>query len=51
MQAYWKRSSKEGSRIELAKILSRKDYKGNQAALYFVARQKDKKNYLQISLA
>ena len=51
MQAYCKRSSKEGSRIELAKVLSRKDYKGNQEALCFVARQKDKKNYLQISLA
>jgi hypothetical protein len=51
MQAYWKRSSKEGSRIELAKVLSRKDYKGNQEALCFVARQKDKRNYLQISLA
>jgi hypothetical protein len=51
MQAYWKRSSKEGSRIELAKVLSRKDYKGNQEALFFVARQKDKMNYLQISLA
>ena len=50
MQAYWKRSSKEGSRIELAKVLSRKDYKGNQEALCFVARQKDKKNYLQIYL-
>jgi len=50
MQAYWKRSSKEGSRIELAKVLSRKDYKGNQEALCFVAKQKDKENSLQISL-
>jgi hypothetical protein len=48
MQAYWKRSSKEGSRIELAKVLSRKDYKGEHKALCFVAKQKDKKNYLQI---
>lgn len=51
MQAFWKRSSNEGSRIELAKVLSRKDYRGNQEALCFVARQKDKRNYLQISLA
>ena len=50
MQAYWKRSSKEGSRIELAKVLSRKDHNGKQEALCFAARQKDKRNYLQISL-
>lgn len=50
MQAYWKRSSKEASRIELAKALSRKDYKGNQETLLFVARQKDKKNNLHIFL-
>ena len=50
MQAYWKRSSKDGSRIEFAKCLSRRDHKGNQEALCFVARQKDGRNYLQISL-
>ena len=50
MQAYWKRSSKEGSRIELAKVLSRKDHNGKHEALCFVARQKDNRNYLQISL-
>jgi len=49
MQAYWKRSSKQGSKIELAKILHRKDYHGNQQALCFVARQKDKRNYLHVS--
>ncbi|HEX2768855.1 MAG TPA: hypothetical protein VHN12_06190 [Geobacteraceae bacterium] len=27
------------------------DYKGNQETLCFVAKQKDKRNYLQISLA
>jgi len=50
MQAYWKRSTKEGSRIELAKSLARKDNKGNHETLCFVARQKDKRNYLQITL-
>ena len=50
MQAYWKRSSKEGSRIELAKVLSRKDRNGKQESLCFAARQKDNRNYLQISL-
>jgi hypothetical protein len=50
MQAYWKRSSKEGSRIELAKVLSRNDRNGKQESLCFAARQKDNRNYLQISL-
>jgi len=49
MQAYWKRSSKQGAKIELAKVLHRKDYHGNQQALCFVARQKDKRNYLHIT--
>ena len=50
MQAYWKRSSKQGSRIELAKVLSRKNYKGDHEALCFIAKQKDNKNSLQIAL-
>ena len=50
MQAFWKRSSKQGSRIELDKIISHKDHHGQQETLCFVARQKDKKNYLHISL-
>jgi len=48
MQSYWKRSSKEGSRIDLAKSLSRKDHKGNPEGLCFVAKRKDKRNYLHI---
>jgi len=50
MQSFWKRSSKQGSRIELDKILSHKDHHGQQETLCFVARQKDNRNYLQISL-
>ena len=48
MQAYWKRASKEGSRIELEKALLRPEYHGVQEALCFVAKQKDKINYLHI---
>jgi hypothetical protein len=47
MQAYWKRSSKEGSRIGLSKCLSHKD---GQQSLYFTARQKDNKHFLHIEL-
>jgi hypothetical protein len=49
MQSYWKRSNKHGAKIELAKVLHRKDYHGNQQALCFVARQKNKRNYLHIT--
>lgn len=50
MQGYWKRSTKEGGRIDLAKGLHHEDYGAGRTSLYFVARQKDKKHYLQISL-
>ena len=50
MQAYWKRSSKEGSKIDLAKVLYRDDDPAGRQALYFVARQKDNKHFLHISL-
>ena len=49
MQAYWKRSSKAGSRIELVTVLKRNDG-GNQQGLYLVARQKDCIHSLEISL-
>ncbi len=49
MQAYWKRSSKQGAKIELVKVLHRKDYRGNQESLCFVARQKNMHNYLHIA--
>lgn len=49
MQAYWKRSSKAGSRIELVTMLKRYNG-GNQQALYLVARQKDGIHSLEISL-
>lgn len=49
MQAYWKRSSKAGSKIELVAMLKRYNG-GNQQALYLVARQKDGIHSLEISL-
>jgi len=50
MQCYWKRSTKEGGKIEMAKGLHHEGYGEGRLSLYFVARQKDKKHYLQISL-
>jgi len=49
MQAYWKRSSKAGSKIELVTVLKRNNG-GNPQALYLVARQKDGVHFLEISL-
>lgn len=50
MQGYWKRTGKEGSKIELAKGLHHENpYEGRQS-LYFVARQKNKTHFLQICL-
>lgn len=49
MQAYWKRSSKAGSKIELVTALKRNNG-GNPKALYLVARQKDGIHSLEISL-
>lgn len=49
MQAYWKRTSKAGSKIELVTMLKRYN-SGNQQALYLVARQKDGIHSLEISL-
>lgn len=50
MQGYWKRATKEGSRIDLAKALHQEDAKEGRLSLYFVARQKNKTHYLQICL-
>ena len=52
MQAYWKRSSKEGSKIDLAKVLhhGEEDHFGEQLSLNFIARQKNKRHFLEISL-
>lgn len=50
MQGYWKRATKEGSKIDLAKGLHHEDSREGRLSLYFVARQKDKKHYLQICL-
>jgi hypothetical protein len=50
MQSYWKRSSKEGSKIDLAKGLNHEDSHAGKQSLYFVARQKDQKHFLHICL-
>lgn len=50
MQGYWKRATKEGSKIDLTKFLQKEDSREGRLSLYFVARQKDKKHYLQICL-
>ena len=50
MQAYWKRSSKEGSKIDLAKALHHNEFLMVPQSLYFTARQKDKKHFLHICL-
>jgi len=49
MQAYWKRSSRAGSKIELVTLLSHHNG-GNPQELYLVARQKDGIHSLEISL-
>ena len=49
MQAYWKRTSKAGSKIELVTALKRNNG-GNSQALYLVARQKGGIHSLEISL-
>jgi len=50
MQRYWKRSGKEGGRIDLAKRLTKKYPNGGKHALYLMARQKNKNNFLQVYL-
>ena len=49
MQAYWKRSSKAGSKIELATALKH-DYGVQQQSLSLVARQKNSIHSLEIFL-
>lgn len=51
MQCYWKRTSKEGSKIELTKSLCHETRKEGEQKLVFIARQKNKRHYLQICLA
>lgn len=50
MQAYWKRSSKEGCRVDLSKSLCHEKPDHTLHSLNFVARQKDRKNFLHIAL-
>lgn len=47
MQAFWKRSSKQGSKIELATSL---EHQATRQTLYFTARQKNNQQSLEISL-
>ncbi len=48
MQAYWKRSSKEGSKIDLNKSLYHGSRHEPHSSLHFVARQKEKKHFLSL---
>ena len=50
MQGFWKRSSKEGGKIDLAKVLHQENSREGRLSLHFVARQKNGKHYLQICL-
>ena len=50
MQGYWKRSGKEASKIDLATEIYRHHPYGDVQILHFAARQKNKKNFLHISL-
>lgn len=52
MQCYWKRTSKEGSRIELSKSIHHchENPFVHPLSLCFMARQKNRKHYLEISL-
>lgn len=50
MQAYWKRSSKEGGRIALAKSLFHEKPDHTRHSLTFTGRQKDRQNFLHIAL-
>jgi hypothetical protein len=50
MQGYWKRSGKEANKIDLATEINRHHPYGDVQTLHFAARQKNKKNFLYISL-
>lgn len=50
MHAYWKRSGKEASKIDLAKVLQHQSSHAGRQSLYFVGRRKEKKRFLHICL-
>ncbi len=50
MQGYWKRSGKEASKIDLVTNIIKYHPHGYILRLHFSARQKDKKNFLHVSL-
>lgn len=49
MQAYWKRSTKQGTKIELATSLEHKD-DGSRQSLNLIAKQRNNINSLEVSL-
>lgn len=49
MQFYWKRSSKQGSKIDLIKEIRQLDFFGVEIALRFTAKQKNSQYSLHIS--
>lgn len=50
MQGYWKRAGKEASKIDLVTNIIKYHPNGYIMRLHFSARQKDKKNFLHVSL-
>jgi hypothetical protein len=50
MQGYWKRSGKEASNINLDTNIMRDCARASTFLLNFSSRQKDKKNYLRVTL-
>lgn len=48
LQCYWKRSNKQGTKIELGKTLKDGEKSDVEKTLNFVARQKDNQHYLHI---
>jgi len=51
MQCFWKRTNKEGSKIEFAKELHHEGFPFGHQSLFFVARQKNKKHFLHVFLS
>src|SRR3989339_166720 len=50
MLGYWRRPGNDGGRIDLVKKIERNSECEDNRILYFVARQKNKRNFLQICL-
>ena len=50
IQCFWKRSGKDGGKIDLEKVLNQTDFQDNQLSLHFSGKQKNSINYLHIYL-